>query len=62
MTKLFLIAALMTLSLTALAEGETASADTPNENCDVRVVSTGGELDAPSGNGGGAPRGGAQSE
>ena len=50
MTKLFLIAALMTLSFAAFAQvagtGQTtadASAATANENCDVRVVPEGGE-------------------
>ena len=53
MTKLFLIAALMTLSLSAFAQ-EVASSDTANENCDVSVVSTGGEPDAPANPAGGS--------
>ncbi len=60
MTKLFLIAALMTLSLAALAV-ENENGDTANENCDVSVVPTGGEPDGGSStngtqDGAGAPR------
>jgi|GEM_PF-5450521 len=53
MKKLLLILTLTAFSLTAFAEGEAVTADTANENCDVAVVSNGGEAD-PASTGGSA--------